>query len=418
MKALIIQGGEPLRGTVPISGAKNAALPACIASLLTEDTVIVRSVPQLRDVSTILYTLGSLGKRVVRHGDGVSIAGSGELVPEANPYSVRQMRASFLVLGPLLARLGEAIVPLPGGCAIGDRPVDLHLAGLRALGARIEERDGVIHANARRLQGADIQFPFPSVGATEQIVMAASLAEGTTRIHNAAVEPEVLDLIDLLRRMGADISIEGRMIRVTGRRALTGAEHTLIPDRMEAGTMLLAGVITRGDITVRPVCPEHMSALLDVLDAIGVTVEVGDEEIEARCASRPKATQIATAPYPGFPTDLQPQLAAVLCTAEGTSAITESVFERRFAYAAGLSKMGARIIQDRMTVSIHGLDGLNGTSVEAPDIRGGAALILAGLAAEGRSVIAGLEHIDRGHENLESKLRAVGAEIERTDQAE
>jgi UDP-N-acetylglucosamine 1-carboxyvinyltransferase len=416
MQSLIIQGGKPLRGDVAISGAKNAALPACIASVLTEDPVVLHSVPQLRDVSTILYTLGSLGKRVVRHDDGVCITGGGALIPEANPYSVRQMRASFLVLGPLVARLGKAVVPLPGGCAIGARPVDLHLTGLRALGARVDERNGAVVVSARRLHGGDISLPFPSVGATEQIVMSACLADGRTVIRNAAIEPEVLDLVELLSRMGADIFVDERTIRVEGKRSLRGAEHTLIPDRMEAGTMLLAGAITQGETTVHSVRPEHMTAFLEVLRETGAAVETAEDTITVHGEGRPRAVRTVTAPYPGFPTDLQPQLATFLCTASGTSAITEAVFERRFAYAAELSKMGARIVQDGATISIDGRRELTGAHVEAPDIRGGAALVLAGLASQGRTVVSGLEHIDRGHENLEIKLRNVGAVIERRDE--
>lgn len=417
MKSLVIEGGEPLSGSVPISGAKNAALPACVASLLTEDPVILHSVPQLRDVSTILYTLGALGKRVVRHEASVSIATGGSLIPEANAYSVRQMRASFLVLGPLVARLGKAVVPLPGGCAIGTRPVDLHLQGLRALGAQVEERGGVVVVTANRLTGGTIHFPFPSVGATEQITMAACLAEGTTVIHNAATEPEVVDLIDLLVQMGAEISIDDRTIRVVGKRSLGGAEHTLIPDRMEAGTILLAGAITRGNVSVSPVRAEHLDAFLDSLRAAGVGLKEDETTVTTTGIARPAGIKLETAPYPGFPTDLHPPLAACLALADGISWITETVFERRFAYAPSLCKMGARIVQDGTTISIQGVDELTGQQVEAPDIRGGAALVLAGLAARGRTVVTGLEHIDRGHANLESKLRAIGARIERREES-
>ncbi|MEE8593836.1 MAG: UDP-N-acetylglucosamine 1-carboxyvinyltransferase, partial [Candidatus Bipolaricaulota bacterium] len=307
----MIEGGEPLSGSVSISGAKNAALPACVASLLTDDPVILHSVPQLRDVSTILYMLGALGKRVVRHDTSVSVAAGVSLVPEASAYSVRQMRASFLVLGPLVARLGKAVVPLPGGCAIGARPVDLHLEGLRALGARVEERSGVVVVTADRLIGGTIHFPFPSVGATEQVTMAACLAEGDTAIHNAAIEPEVIDLIELLGKMGAGISVTGRTIRVTGKRSLGGAEHTLIPDRMEAGTILLASAITKGHVSVSPVRPQHLDAFLNALRATGVELEMGETSITATGITRPTAIKLDTAPYPGFPTDLHPPLAAL-----------------------------------------------------------------------------------------------------------
>jgi len=417
MNSLVIEGGEPLRGCVSISGAKNAALPSCVATLLTEDQVILHAVPQLRDVSTILYMLGALGKRVVRHEANVSIASGGRLIPEANAYSVGQMRASFLVLGPLVARLGRAVVPLPGGCAIGARPIDLHLEGLRALGAHVEERIGSVVVTAERLTGAAIHFPFPSVGATEQIIMAASLATGETSIHNASIEPEVIDLIDLLRKMGAVISVTDRIIHVEGQRSLNGAEHTLIPDRMEAGTMLLAGAITRGSVSVSPVFPEHLAAFVKSLEATGLELEVAESTITARSLGHAEAIEIATSPYPGFPTDLHPPMAAYLSTAAGRSSIVESVFERRFAYTRELSRMGARLIQDGSTLMIEGEATLVGQTVEAPDIRGGAALILAGLAAEGRTTVTGLTHIDRGHANLETKLQAIGARIERREDA-
>ncbi len=415
MNSLVIEGGEPLRGCVPISGAKNAALPSCVASLLTEDQVILHSVPQLRDVSTILYMLGALGKRVVRHEANVSIASGGRLIPEANAYSVGQMRASFLVLGPLVARLGRAVVPLPGGCAIGARPVDLHLDGLRALGAHVEERIGSVVVTAERLTGAAIHFPFPSVGATEQIIMAACLATGGTSIHNASTEPEVMDLIDLLKKMGAIITLIDRTIHIEGQRSLSGAEHTLIPDRMEAGTMLLAGAITRGSVSVSPVCSEHLGEFVASLRASGLELDVDGSTITSRGLGRAEAIQIVTSPYPGFPTDLHPPMAAYLSTVAGCSSIVESVFERRFAYTRELSRMGARLIQDGSTLMINGGGTLTGQIVEAPDIRGGAALILAGLAAEGRTTVTGLAHIDRGHANLETKLRAIGARIERRD---
>lgn len=417
MKSLVIEGGEPLCGSVPISGAKNAALPSCVAALLTEDPVILHAIPQLRDVSTILYMLGALGKRVVRHEANVSIASGGSLVAEANAYSVGQMRASFLVLGPLVARLGRAIVPLPGGCAIGARPVDLHLDGLRALGARVEERASSVVVTADQLTGASIRFPFPSVGATEQIIMAACLANGETTIHNASTEPEVIDLIDLLTKMGAAISVTKREIVIEGQRSLHGAEHTLIPDRMEAGTLLLAGAITRGSVSVSPVRSDHLRTFLESLKATGLELEVDGLTITARSLGHAVGTKISTSPYPGFPTDLHPPMAAYLSMATGRSSIVESVFERRFAYTRALSKMGARIVQDGASLAIEGVTALTGQAVEAPDIRGGAALILAGLAARGRTTVTGLDHIDRGHANLEMKLKAIGARIERREDA-
>lgn len=415
MSEFLIEGGHPLHGSVPVSGAKNAALPACIASLLTDEPMVLRSVPLLLDVSTILYTLSSLGKRVVRNEGSVSIACGKELQCEANPYSVRQMRASFLVLGPLVARLGEAVVPLPGGCAIGARPVDLHLDGLRALGAHVEQQDGVVRVVADRLIGAEVSFPFPSVGATEQVMMAACLAHGRTTLRNAAVEPEVMDLVSLLQSMGASIAVEDRTVAIDGVRALRGTEHVLIPDRMEAGTLLLAGVMTHGRVRVSPTRPDHMGAFLDKVREMGVSVDVDGNAIWVEGTSRRRGLDVETSPYPGFPTDLHPQLAACLALAEGTSVIRERVFERRFAYVAGLRNMGAKLDARGEVLTVDGVDRLSGGRVAAPDIRGGAALVLAGLAAVGRSVVTDVEHIERGHENLVGKLRELGAIIERRE---
>ncbi len=412
MDALIIEGGQRLSGRIAIEGAKNAALPACVAALLTDEPIILRRVPQLRDVSTILYTLGALGKRVVRNEGSVVISGDGPLSGEANPYSVRKMRASFLVLGPLLARLGRARVPLPGGCAIGARPVDLHLQGLEALGARIDEHDGVVDVSADRLRGARIELAFPSVGATEQLVMTATLAEGVTEIANAAVEPEVLDLVKLLRAMGAEIAVEGRTIRVAASR-LRAAEHTLIPDRMEAGTMLLAAAIARGEATAEDVDPEDLAPLSDALRRAGVDVQDDGRSVTVSASGPLRGTAIETAPHPGFPTDLHPPFAAFLTVARGTSRVTETVFESRFTYVDPLRAMGAQIAVDGRTATISGVDWLRAGSIEAPDIRAGAALVLAALAADGTTTLGGLEHIDRGYERLTEKLRLLGARIER-----
>lgn len=412
MDALIIEGGQRLSGRIAIEGAKNAALPACVAALLTDEPIILRRVPQLRDVSTILYTLGALGKRVVRNEGSVVISGDGPLSGEANPYSVRKMRASFLVLGPLLARLGRARVPLPGGCAIGARPVDLHLQGLEALGARIDEHDGVVDVSADRLRGARIDLAFPSVGATEQLVMTATLAEGVTEIANAAVEPEVLDLVKLLRAMGAEIAVEGRTIRVAASR-LRAAEHTLIPDRMEAGTMLLAAAIARGEATAEDVDPEDLAPLSDALRRAGVDVQDDGKSVTVSASGPLRGTAIETAPHPGFPTDLHPPFAALLTVARGTSRVTETVFESRFTYVDPLRAMGAKIAVDGRTATISGVDRLRAGSIEAPDIRAGAALVLAALAADGTTTLGGLEHIDRGYERLTEKLQLLGARIER-----
>jgi len=413
MEILQIEGGAPLRGRVLIGGAKNAALPACIASLLTDEPIILRRVPRLRDVSMILFTLGTMGKRAVRDDRGVIISSSGRLSHEANAYAVQQMRASFLVLGPLIARLGRAVVPLPGGCRLGARPIDLHLMALRALGASIEERCGAVHARAKRLRGARIEFPFPSVGATEQVLMAASLAEGETVLENASIEPEVIDLIALLRRMGAEIKVVERTMRISGRERLGGAEHRLIPDRHEAGTFLLAGAATGGCVTAVEADASALEAFLGALRESGASVELEGESVCVEAARSPCPVDLVTAPHPGFPTDLQPQFAAYLSLVSGRSHVRETIFESRFAYAEGLSALGARVLRDGDTLSIEGVDSLHGGLVQAPDIRGGAALLIAGLAARGVTSIGQLVHLDRGYGDLVQKLQRLGASIER-----
>jgi len=416
MESYRIEGGAPLSGAVRVDGAKNAALPACIASLLTDERVVLHRVPQLRDVSTILYTLGALGGRVVRHADHVSISACGSLSEEADAYSVRQMRASFLVLGPLVARLGQAVVPLPGGCAIGRRPIDLHLDGLKALGARVAEKEGAVVVTAERLRGARIELSYPSVGATEQILMAASLAKGETVIENGAVEPEVEDLARLLRKMGAEIEVVDRTYRVAGASRLRGAEHELIPDRMEAGTLLLAGAVTGGSVTVAGCRSDHLAPLLGLLESSGAGLTIDGEMVTVRGPVRPLPVDVVTAPHPGFPTDLHPPLAAYLSLAAGASSLVEAVFEGRFAYTDALCAMGARITRTGAALTIGGVESLNGRAVAATDIRGGAAMVLAGLAADGYTTVTQLEHIERGYARLEEKLVSLGARIERDDE--
>jgi len=398
---------------VVAEGAKNAALPACVAALLTDEPVALHRIPQLRDVSTILFTLTDLGKRVVRRETSVVLASDRPLVPQANPYSVRQMRASFLVLGPLVARLGRASVPLPGGCAIGERSVEMHLDGLRALGAKVEERGGLVVVEAGRLRSARIDLPFPSVGATEQLLMTATLAEGETELRNGAIEPEVDDLVELLGKMGARIDRDDRTYRVEGVTELHGAEHAVVPDRMEAGTYLLAGAITEGDVTVDVVDAEALAPFLDALDGIGVELSVSKNQVRVGSGGDRRPIRVETAPHPGFPTDLHPPLAALLALVPGTSVISETVFERRHTYADGLRSMGAEVATDRTRVTITGVDRLTGRAVVAPDIRAGAALVLAGLAARGQTKISDPEKIDRGYAAIEKRLQSLGAQIER-----
>ncbi len=399
MDVLSVEGGHRLAGRVAIEGAKNAALPACVASLLTDDKVVIHRVPQLRDVSMILFTLGSLRKRVVRNGGSVIISEDGPLAPEASAFSVRKMRASFLVLGPLVGRLGRAVVPLPGGCSIGARPIDFHLNGLRALGARVEETASAVTVTAERLRGARIELPFPSVGATEHLLMTGTLASGTTEIVNAALDPEVLDLVDLLRAMGAEIDVDGRTIRVAEAR-LHGVEHPLIPDRMEA---------------VADVRPDHLGSFLDALRAMGVDVTSEGRDITASASAGARATEVKTGPHPAFPTDLHPQMAAAMTCAVGTSRIVETVFEGRTTYVDGLRAMGAQITTDGKVATITGVPELRAAAAEAPDIRAGAALVIGALAARGTSTLSGLDQIERGYDKLADKLQSLGAHVERRE---
>jgi len=414
MEHLVIEGGRRLEGKVAIDGAKNAALPACVASLLTDEPLILHHIPDLRDVTTVLATVSSLGKRVIPRGETVEIARERPLVEKPEARYVEQMRASFLVLGPLLARLGRAIVPLPGGCTIGRRPVDFHLQGLQAMGARVEEATDAVSLRAEKIRGAEIELPYPSVGATEHLIMTAALAEGETQIKNPAREPEVMDLIELLRKMGAEIEVETHAIRVAGKDRLRGAEHTIIPDRLEAGTYLLAGAITGGDVAVHRVVPEHLRAFLDVLREAGLSFSAGDDWVRLSGASRPGPVRVVTAPYPGFPTDLQPPLVATLSLGRGESRIDEKVFDRRFDYVPSLNRMGARIEIRGDTLEIRGVAALTGTTVAAPDIRAGAALVLAGLAARGRTTVYQMEKIERGYSAMDEKLRVLGGQVERS----
>jgi UDP-N-acetylglucosamine 1-carboxyvinyltransferase len=409
--SLSIEGGRPLRGEVEVDGAKNAALPALAAALLTDDPVVLHRVPALRDVATMVSTIASLGKRVEDGGPTVHLEGS-PARGEPDGRLVEQMRASILVLGPLVARLGEAVVPLPGGCTIGRRPIDYHLDGLRALGAAVEERPDAVAVRATRLRGARIRLPFPSVGATEQLVMAATLADGETTIENPAHEPEVLDLIALLQAMGARIEVPNGAIRVRGVPRLHGAEHTVISDRLEAGTYLLAGAITGGEVIVRRAVPAHLAPFLAFLRQAGLSVQEGTREI-AITGRRARPVDVTTAPHPGFPTDLQPPLVAWLALGEGRSTVRERVFEKRFEYVPSLEQMGARILVEEDHLAIDGVPSFRGADVEAPDIRAGAALVLAGLAAPGRTTVSRVERIERGYARMDEKLRRLGGAVER-----
>ena len=412
---MVIQGGRPLEGSVRAAGAKNAALPAIFASLLTSEPVRLSRVPCLLDVETAVELVQALGKEVAWRGDELVIREAAPPPPEAPEGPVRRMRASFLVLGPLLARLGEVRVPHPGGCAIGPRPVDLHLKGLAALGAGVNAREGWVEARAARLHGATIYLDFPSVGATEQLLLAGALAEGRTVILNPAREPEVVDLARLLSAMGAEVTWGEDRVEIRGQRSLAGADWEVIPDRIEAGTYLLAGAITRGRVRLEGVVSEHLAALLVKLTEAGLEVQRGETWVEVAAPTRPRGIHLETGPYPGFPTDLQPPMVSLLALAQGESSVTERVFTSRFGHVGELLRMGARMRQGGTTLVIEGVEGLTGARLRAPDIRAGAALVLAGLAAQGTTVVEGMEHLDRGYERLDEKLRSLGAQVWREE---
>ena len=406
-----IEGGRPLRGTVRAAGSKNAVLPAVMASLLTTEPLILDNVPRLLDVDSAVALAQSLGKEVAWEDSRLVLREGRELALEAPAALVQRMRASFLALGPILARMGEARMPLPGGCAIGPRPVDLHLVGLRRLGVSFDVRGGMVHARAPRLRGTTVYLDYPSVGATEQVLLAAALAEGTTAIVNPAREPEVVDLASLLAAMGADVTWHEDRVTICGRPTLGGTTHRVIPDRVEAGTYLLAGAITRGEVTVQGARADHLDALLAKLAEAGVEVGTNGDAITVGLGARPQAVNVQTLPYPGFPTDLQPPMIAFLSTALGRSVARETVFAARFNYVGALARMGAQVQVSGDTVLTDGVETLRGAAVEATDIRAGAALVLAALAADEQTEIRGEAHIARGYANLPEKLRRLGAGV-------
>ncbi len=423
MDALVVTGGRRLTGTVRASGAKNAALPIMAASILAEGPMVLRNVPDLADIRTMARLLGELGVVVERRPGGTMVLESpppGRLRRDQSraPYEImRTMRAGICVLGPLLARRGRAEVSLPGGCAIGDRPVDLHLKGLRALGARLEVEHGYIVGTCRRLRGAEMYLGGPfgsSVTGTANVLMAATLAEGTTVIDCAACEPEVQDLARALEKMGARIhGIGSPRLVVEGVDRLSGCEHTVIPDRIEAGTFLLAGAATRGDVTVEGARWNDLGALVNTLREMGAEVERLGEAIRVTARRRLQSVDVTTLPFPGFPTDLQAQTMAALTTADGISVVTEKIFPDRFMHVAELGRMGARIRKQGPAAVVHGTERLSGAEVMASDLRASAALVIAGLMAEGRTQVSRVYHLDRGYDRLERKLRRLGAQIRR-----
>ncbi len=413
METMVIHGGAALRGSVDVEGAKNAVLPALAASLLVPGETVLVDVPDLDDVHTMKEVLESTGATIQQPRPGVlSVQTSGVTHGDVPVAPVQKMRASFLVLGPLAARLGRAAVALPGGCAIGSRPVDLHLKGLEALGFEISVTHGFVSAQAERLHGARIYLDVPSVGATEHIMMAAVLAAGTTQIENAAEEPEIVDLATMLSAMGAKIHGAGtRTILIEGGSALQAVTHRVIPDRIEAGTMMVAAAITGGDVTVRNVMPDHLRSIIAKLREAGAEVFEVSDAVRIIGRGRPLPLEIKTLPYPGFPTDMQPQFMALCAVADGTSSITENIFENRFLHVDELRRLGAEIDIEGRRAVIHGQKRLTGAPVNATDLRAGAGLVLAGLVADGVTQIHGAHHIRRGYMDLAGKLRSLGADI-------
>lgn len=417
----VVAGGHRLQGRVAISGAKNAALPILAGALLTSGESVIHHIPLIRDVSVMLEILRRLGAQVEELPAGESgrtlrITPGGLNSPEVGADFTREMRSSIFLMGPLLARLGKIRISYPGGCAIGPRPIDFHLRGLEQMGAKIEERFGYIEASVDggKLQGTEIYLDFPSVGATENLMMAAVLAEGTTVIRNAAREPEIVDLQNFLNKLGARVRGAGLdVIRIQGVKQLGSVEHTVIPDRIEAGTFLAAAAITGGDVTVEHVIPEHLDSICAKLREMGTKTQEGEDWIRAVGPSRLKAADLKTLPYPGFPTDMQPQMMAIMSAAEGTSIITETIFENRFKVAEELRRLGANVKTDGRTAVIQGVPRLSGATVECPALREGMALVLAGLVAEGTTTIEQIIHIDRGYQNLDLKLQGLGAKITR-----
>ncbi len=415
MDQIRIIGGTPLHGVVEVGGAKNAALPILAASLLGGGECIIDHVPQVQDLVTMGKLLALLGVEVQTEGGRVMLEASNVQSIEA-PYDlVKTMRASILALGPLLTRLGEAKVSLPGGCAIGTRPVTLHLKGLTMMGAEIHVEHGYIHAKASRLKGARIDLDFPTVTGTENLIMAACLADGTTSLHHVAREPEIMDLCAFLTKRGAKIVGAGTdTITIEGVRELHGASHRVMPDRVEAGTFVMAGAITGGDVTVKGCVTDHLGTMFTKIQEMGVELTEEDGEgVRVRRSTPLKAVEVKTLPYPGFPTDLQAQMMALMAVAEGTSVMTETIFEGRFLHVPELHRMGALIDVDGPHAVVKGVPRLAGAPVMASDLRASAGLVLAGLAAEGETIVSRVYHLDRGYERLEEKLQALGAQVQR-----
>ncbi|MFH0839309.1 MAG: UDP-N-acetylglucosamine 1-carboxyvinyltransferase [Candidatus Omnitrophota bacterium] len=417
MEKFVIEGGKKLTGTVTVSGAKNAALPILAATLLSDEPSVVKNVPNLRDINTMIKILRNLGVKVSA-GDGIIRVEPKGYAQCVAPYKlVSTMRASICVMGPLLAKKGFAQVSLPGGCVIGPRPIDLHIKGIKALGAHVTIEGGYVHAKAKRLSGTTIYLGGSfgsSVLATANVMMAATLARGITIIENASCEPEIVDLADMLVKMGAKIKGQKtHIIEIEGVKKLSGAEHTIIPDRIEAGTFMVAAAMTNGDIEIRNAKPEHLGAVIDKLTEAGAKIRIQDGKIKVLGRNRLKPINVTTHPFPGFPTDMQAQLMAAMCVTEGISVITEKVYPERFIHISELNRMGAQVMLEGSSAIVRGIPRLSGAPVMASDLRASAALVLAGLVARGRTDVLRIYHIDRGYEKIEEKFRSLGAEIRR-----
>jgi UDP-N-acetylglucosamine 1-carboxyvinyltransferase len=414
---IVVEKSGPLKGSVRISGAKNAVLPIMAAALLAEEKCIIEDVPDLKDVNVMSAVLRSLGSEVTKLENGSLEIYTPEIKTAEAPYElITKMRASFFVMGPLLARLKNAKIPLPGGCAIGARPVDLHLKGFKSLGVEINIEHGYIEGKADKLVGNTIYLDSPRVGATENIMMAATLAEGVTIIENAAEEPEITDLANFLNKLGANIKGAGTdTIKITGVERLGGTRHQVIPDRIETGTYMVAAAITGGDITIENVVPNHIKPVIAKLRECGVDIEEMDDALRVRSTGELKAVDVTTLPYPGFPTDLQSQFMGLMTVANGSSVVNETVFENRFMHVSELTRMGAKIRIEGHSAVVEGIKRLEGAKVSATDLRAGATLILAGLVAEGKTEIHNIYHIDRGYVEIESKLTSLGARIYREE---
>lgn len=417
MEQYIIKGGKPLIGEVVISGAKNAALGVLAAAIMTDDTVTIENLPNVRDINVLLQAIEGIGAKVDKVNKHVVKINGSTIGSISIDYEyIRKIRASYYLLGALLGKYKKAEVALPGGCNIGSRPIDQHIKGFEALGAVVTIEHGMIRAEAKELKGSHIYLDVVSVGATINIMLAACLAEGQTILENAAKEPHIVDVANFLNSMGANIKGAGTdIIRISGVKTLKASEYSIIPDQIEAGTFMFAAAATKGDVLIKNVIPKHLEAITAKLEEIGATVEEFDDAVRVKVSNRLGHTHVKTLPYPGFPTDMQPQMAAILTLSEGTSIVTESIFENRFKYVDELSRMGATIKVEGNSAIIDGVKGLTGAIVSAPDLRAGAALVIAGLVAEGYTIVDQIYFIERGYEEFDVKMRGLGANMEKVD---